>query len=126
MLGTVPILRCTNNASVLILESPSKKGQRTDSAREYTKWKGALKNPAEKALVDAAWEAQKKDKVKITGISEQQARGQNTRAKGPNPLSCKRKRIESQPQKSSGETNSKRRRARAQRSKAAAESSTGS
>ena len=127
MLGTVPILRCANNASVLILEHPSKKGQRTDTAKEHSKWKGALQNPAEKALVDAAWEAQKKHKVKIRGIennsTEQQTkRGQANKAKGPNPLSCKRKRTEKQP-KQSGESKSMKRRARAHRNKEALESS---
>ncbi len=120
MLGTVPILRCANNASVLILENPSKKGQRTDNAKEHSKWKGALQNPAEKALVDAAWEAQKKHKVKIMGLEAEQSnkRGQ-VKAKGPNPLSCKRKRTESQQQQQSksGESKSKKRRARAQRNK---------
>lgn len=118
MLGTVPIMRCANNASVLILENPSKKGQRTENAKEHSKWKGALQNPAEKALVDAAWEAQKKHKVKIMGLEAEQhnKRGQ-LKAKGPNPLSCKRKRTnESQPAPS-GESKSKKRRARAQRNK---------
>jgi rRNA-processing protein FCF1 len=132
MLGTVPILRCANNASVLILENPSKKGQRTDDGREQLKWKGALQNPAERALVDAAWEAQKKARVKITGATTaysvaetNQKRGLNNKAKGPNPLSCKRKRANG-PQKQqggqqkvggSGESKSKKRRARAQRQK---------
>lgn len=119
MLGTVPIMRCTNKASVLILENPSKKGQRTEMGKEQSKWHGALSNPAERALVDAAWQAQKK--VKITGAvdSEANKRGQNTRAKGPNPLSCKRKRTGgSQQQKGgSGESKSQKRRARTQRNK---------
>ena len=127
MLGTVPILRCANNASVLILENPSKKGQRSDSAKEHSKWKGALQNPAEKALVDAAWEAQKKHKVKIMGLEaeQQNKRGQN-KAKGPNPLSCKRKRNDSQQQPKSGESKSKKRRARAQRNKEQAAASAAS
>jgi len=126
MLGTVPILRCANNASVLILENPSKKGQRTDSGREQLKWRGALQNPAEKALVDAAWEAQKKRSVHITGAAafESSKRGASNRAKGPNPLSCKRKRANGTPnhppqkQGGSGEkSKSQKRRARAQRNK---------
>ena len=132
MLGTVPILRCANNASVLILENASKKGQRTDDGREQLKWKGALQNPAERALVDAAWEAQKKARVKITGVggvtaaaysAAENKRGLNNKAKGPNPLSCKRKRASKVgPQKQggaagSGESKSKKRRARAQRQK---------
>ena len=120
MLGTVPIMRCTNNASVLILENPSKKGQRSSKGKEQTKWKGALQNPAERALVDAAWEAQKKDRVKIMGLAAPDTkRGQNTKARGPNPLSCKRKRADSQQQQQlgSGESKSKKRRARAQRNK---------
>ena len=126
MLGTVPILRCTNNASVLILEQPSKKGQRTDKGREHTKWHGALKNSAERALVDAAWQAQKRERVRITGVGEEPSsnnnkqRGQTTRAKGPNPLSCKRKRTDPEHQQPQGDSKSKKRRARAQRNKAAA------
>jgi len=121
MLGTVPILRCTNNASVLILEQPSKKGQRSDKGKEHTKWHGALKNPAERALVDAAWQAQKKAKIRITGDEPSAAnkRGQSTRAKGPNPLSCKRKRTDTENPPKPGDSKSKRRRARAQRNKAA-------
>lgn len=115
MLGTVPILRCANNASVLILENPSKKGQRTDAAKEHTKWKGALQNSAERALVDAAWEAQKKEKIKIMGVDANMER-QKSKAKGPNPLSCKRKRVTKQ-QQGSGESKSKKRRARAKRNK---------
>jgi rRNA-processing protein FCF1 len=124
MLGTVPILRCANNASVLILEHPSKKGQSSDKGKERAKWKGTLQNPAEKALVDAAWEVQKKEKVKITGVSDANKRGQN-KAKGPNPLSFKRKRKDSAPQQqaSGGGSKSKKRRARAQRNKERAESS---
>ena len=113
MLGTVPILRCANNASVLILENPSKKGQRTDSAKEHSKWMGALQNPAEKALVDAAWEAQKKSKIKITGLDTERRR---SKAKGANPLSCKRKRTETET-KQQAESKSKKRRARAKRNK---------
>mmetsp|Transcript_2519 Transcript_2519/g.6065 ORF Transcript_2519/g.6065 Transcript_2519/m.6065 type:complete len:397 (-) Transcript_2519:468-1658(-) len=113
MLGTVPILRCANNASVLILENPSKKGQRTDTAKEHSKWKGALQNPAEKALVDAAWEAQKKSKIKITGLDTERRR---SKAKGANPLSCKRKRTETET-KQQAESKSKKRRARAKRNK---------
>lgn len=126
MLGTVPVMRCTNNASVLILENPSKKGQRTDKGKEHTKWKGVLQNPAEKALVDAAWDAQKKNRVRITGVEK---RGNSNRAKGPNPLSCKRKRASGGPQQQkqgisgSGESKSQKRRARAQRNKANVESS---
>lgn len=120
MLGTVPILRCTNNASVLILENPSKKGQRSEKGKEHSKWHGALQNSAERALVDAAWQAQKKEKIRITGDdSTTNKRGQNTRAKGPNPLSCKRKRADNNSQKKQGESKSKKRRARAQRSKEA-------
>mmetsp|Transcript_25813 Transcript_25813/g.60519 ORF Transcript_25813/g.60519 Transcript_25813/m.60519 type:complete len:427 (-) Transcript_25813:169-1449(-) len=123
MLGTVPILRCTNNASVLILEHPSKKGQRTDKGQEHTKWHGALPNEAERALVDAAWKAQKKERVRITGGDDPSKRGQATRAKAPNPLSCKRKRTGPDQQQPPGESKSKKRRARAQRKKAAAAAS---
>jgi len=138
MLGTVPILRCTNNASVLILEHPSKKGQRNDQGNEKQKWNCSLQNPAEKALVDAAWKAQRKSqKINITGGSgrssggggggsannnnnhnnDKNKRSTSNKAKGPNPLSCKRKRSSSDGKKQ-GETTmskSKKRRDRAQR-----------
>mmetsp|Transcript_21061 Transcript_21061/g.58556 ORF Transcript_21061/g.58556 Transcript_21061/m.58556 type:complete len:438 (-) Transcript_21061:252-1565(-) len=123
MMGTVPILRCTNNASVLILENPSKKGQRTDHVKETTKWKCSLQNPAEKALVDAAWQAQKarnKNNNVLGGSSSELTRGAAKKAKGPNPLSCKKRKRDDPGNQRTSESNvskSKKRRQRAQRNK---------
>mmetsp|Transcript_2444 Transcript_2444/g.5165 ORF Transcript_2444/g.5165 Transcript_2444/m.5165 type:complete len:425 (-) Transcript_2444:348-1622(-) len=128
MLGTVPILRCANNASVLILEHASKKGQRTEHVKETTKWRSSLQNPAEKALVDAAWKAQK---AKAKGSNHSNILGGNhsrsepsttrgfTKAKGPNPLSCKKRKhaTSSKEGHESNSSKSKKRRQRAQRNK---------
>lgn len=122
VLGTVPILRCTNNASVLILENASKKGQRTDHVKETTKWKCSLQNPAEKALVDAAWKAQKanrKNNNVLGGSSSESTRVTAKKARGPNPLSCKKRKRDGPDNQGKAEnvSKSKKRRQRAQRQK---------
>ena len=87
-MGTVPIMRLANN-SVLLLEQPSRASQRQAMGEERSKWKDSLP-AAEKALVELA-----KEKTKGTTIVDTikpLARGRKKRkAKGPNPLSCKRK-----------------------------------
>lgn len=87
-MGTVPIMRLANN-SVLLLEQPSRSSQLQSLGEERTKWKDSLP-AAEKALVELA-----KEKAKATTIvdtTNPPSIGRKKRkAKGPNPLSCKRK-----------------------------------
>jgi len=114
-LGTVPIIRLANKASVLIVENPSKKGQRSDYGNEQQKWFGNTLGETEKAMVDAAWKLKRKEEKETTTTTAATGSGSSTgrgggsggsnsnhkqkqrgaggnKAKGPNPLSCKRKR----------------------------------
>ena len=88
-MGTVPIMRLANK-SVLLLEQPSRSSQKQAMGEERSKWRDSLP-AAEKALVELAKEKTKKAKV-IDSIASLPPRGRKKRkAKGPNPLSCKRK-----------------------------------
>merc|ERR1712194_228914 len=60
-LGTVPIIRLANKASVLIVENPSKKGQRSEYGNEQQKWFGNTLGETEKAMVDAAWKLKRRE-----------------------------------------------------------------
>jgi rRNA-processing protein FCF1 len=87
-MGTVPIMRLANN-SVLLLEQPSRASQKQAKGEERSKWKDDLP-AAEKALVDLAKEKSKT--ITIVDTTNPTTRGRKKRkAKGPNPLSCKRK-----------------------------------
>jgi U3 small nucleolar RNA-associated protein 23 len=84
-MGTVPIVRLANH-TVLILENPSKSSQLQTVGAEKEKWRHSLPE-AEKALVEFV-------KTQTTGdikIGAPQTRPRAKKAKGPNPLSCKRK-----------------------------------
>lgn len=96
-MGTVPIVRLANN-SVLLLEQPSKSSQKQSLGEERRKWKSGL-GSAELALVKVA-----KDQIKAsnknsrttvkggTAADPPPAFGRRKhKAKGANPLSCKRK-----------------------------------
>jgi rRNA-processing protein FCF1 len=103
-MGTVPIVRVANNNTVLLLEHPSKQSQSQSKGMERQKWRHSLPE-AEKALVNlvrkenraAAETAKKVENTNTTGSmnrGQQQAppnRQKMKKAKGPNPLSCKRK-----------------------------------
>jgi rRNA-processing protein FCF1 len=109
-IGTVPIVRVANR-SVLILEQPSKKSQSQFKGLERKKWTHSLAK-SERALVELV-----KDEAKVAASSSAARRSQppprqtrlKTKAKGPNPLSCKRKRDDG---KSNKESTSKKRRNR--------------
>jgi hypothetical protein len=101
--GTVPIMRLANN-SVLLLEHPSKQSQRTSEKKEKLKWTSAL-GEKEKKLVDYVKQEIKKTTTATATTARNTTaadnnnnmpphlrRAKNKRAKGPNPLSCKRKR----------------------------------
>ena len=84
-LGTVPIVRLANH-TVLILENPSKSSQLQAKGAEREKWRQTLPE-AEKALVEFV-KKQTAGDIKIEAL---QTRPRTKKAKGPNPLSCKRK-----------------------------------
>jgi rRNA-processing protein FCF1 len=88
-MGTNPIVRLAN-VSVLILEHQSKQSQNQFKGIERKKWSHSLED-SEKELVKLAKrqtrQAAKKD-VPSTLVPQRKGK---TKAKGPNPLSCKRK-----------------------------------
>jgi rRNA-processing protein FCF1 len=116
-MGTVPIIRLANT-SVLILENPSKQSQLQFQGKERKKWKHSLQE-SERELVNFV-KSQKKQAVKQTAKAvlapHQRAK---SKARGPNPLSCKRKQA-SYSKTSGKETSSKKRRLRAKREKSEA------
>jgi rRNA-processing protein FCF1 len=84
-MGTVPIVRLANQ-SVLLLEHPSKQSQQQSKGDERRKWKHNLAE-TEKALVNLV-KKEKRDQRKVESRPTERFK---TKAKGPNPLSCKRK-----------------------------------
>lgn len=114
-MGKVPIVRLANG-SVLLLEHPSKASQQYDTRTEVKKWKGPLADQ-EKKLVEVLRQEQRK--VKTAAMAPpmpHESRRVAKKAKGANPLSCKKKRSGDAPAES---TASKRRK----RSKTKGESS---
>lgn len=113
-MGTVPIVRLAND-SVLILENPSKQSQRQFKGKEHKKWKHCLQE-SEQQLVKLV----RKQKKKAAQEESTQNNPNNTvqrtksKAKGPNPLSCKRKQQGNSDKKESA---SKKRRQRAKKQK---------
>lgn len=104
--GNVPIVRLANN-TVLLLENPSKSSQFQAKGAEQQKWRHSLP-AAEKALVDLV----KKDTTGEIKAEISHARPRVKRAKGPNPLSCKRK--QKSDDDNNKESNSRKRRRRTQ------------
>jgi Fcf1 len=91
-MGSVPIMRLANN-SVLLLEQPSKASQKQAMGEERKKWKSGLAS-SEQALVEVAKEQIKatiKTATKEEALPPTRERRKKRKAKGPNPLSCKRK-----------------------------------
>lgn len=124
--GGVPIVRLANH-TVLLLEQPSKQSQFQAKGTEQQKWRHNLPE-AERALVDLA---EKGFRLTIHATEEskspqklqQPLRPRIRKAKGPNPLSCKRK---EQPSiNKSKESSSKRRRKRTHKNEATHEASHG-
>jgi hypothetical protein len=144
--GTVPLVRLANN-SVLILEQPSRQGQRQQQGKELQKWKRGLPQ-VEQELVEFVKKTHHTSSLRnsatattggaipasllpsIPRNSSSAGNGHQRRttrvkgkAKGPNPLSCKRKRSSDTGDGSSGRSqnagdsgtssSSKRRRERA-------------
>lgn len=135
--GTSPIVRLADN-SVLILENPSKQSQRHALGMERQKWSNQLPE-AERALVDLVKkEVRQSENTKENNTLQQQQRRRQIerdfggggggippqvfsstrkrssgKAKGPNPLSCKRKAKSSSSDDAKKESASRKRRRRA-------------
>lgn len=118
-MGNVPIVRLANN-TVLLLEHPSKQSQTRSKGMEQQKWKHSLPE-AEKALVDLV---RKEKRASAAVESQAENTGQQTattnrqrmkKAKGPNPLSCKRKQLSDGNNGGTKESSSQKRRKRAQK-----------
>jgi rRNA-processing protein FCF1 len=106
-MGTVPIVRLANG-SVLLLEHPSKASQKHDTRTEVKKWKGPLMDK-EKKLVEVVRQEQRKLKTAaIAPPAPHETRRVSKKAKGANPLSCKKKRSGDAPAESSAKKRRKR------------------
>jgi U3 small nucleolar RNA-associated protein 23 len=97
-LGSVPVIRL-QRGSVLLLESPSKVASQQDSREERQKWSGkGSVTEQEKKLVDCVKQQERLERRKeIDTIASTGATGgrRKQKAKGPNPLSAKKKRTSS-------------------------------
>jgi rRNA-processing protein FCF1 len=112
-MGTHPIVRLAN-VSVLILEHPSKQSQLQFKGVERKKWRHSLQE-SEKELVNLAKrQTRQAAKQNVQSILPPQKRAK-TKAKGPNPLSCKRK--QGNEGKAGKESASKKRRLRSKKQK---------
>ncbi len=112
--GVIPIVRLANN-TVLLLEPPSRQSQAQAKGMEQQKWRNSLPE-AEKALVDLVKQETREHlpKKEVNTLQQRSiSRPRVKKAKGPNPLSCKRK-VQSEGDKTN-ESNSKKRRKRAQK-----------
>ena len=113
-MGTVPIVRLANN-TVLLLEHPSKQSQTQAKGKEHKKWIHNLP-VAEKALVELVRQEKKAAvETQVESLNQQVSTRQKVKkAKGPNPLSCKRKQGSDGNKGGTKESSSKKRRKRAQ------------
>lgn len=105
--GTVPCLRLARG-SVLLLENPSKSGQRQATKEEQKKWAASGSVREEERLLVEAVRAEKRNKLdnssyQASSVENPHAR-KKRKAKEPNPLSCKKKKA------SEGGTKKRRRR----------------
>mmetsp|Transcript_9857 Transcript_9857/g.15146 ORF Transcript_9857/g.15146 Transcript_9857/m.15146 type:complete len:263 (+) Transcript_9857:78-866(+) len=107
-LGKSPIMRVSRG--VLILENPSKASTRRVSSEERAKWsiEGRVKEHETK-LIDCVKDCQEKEH-QLTQSGCKKTSRRKPKAKGPNPLSCKRSRRASK--EDSDETKKKRKRRR--------------
>lgn len=95
--AAVPIIRLARG-SVLLLEQPSKFAARSDVQNERHKWRAGVTNESERKLVDLVktqqrqrqQQQQQKQKQKQPADSRAATR-KPKKAKGPNPLSCKKR-----------------------------------
>jgi U3 small nucleolar RNA-associated protein 23 len=101
-MGTVPIIRLANG-SVLLLENPSSKSKQQASSNEVKKWKSSL-GEKEQELVRIVKEENKRPRKDLPPHLKRKV---TKKAKGPNPLSCKKKRSDT-PEESSAKKRRKR------------------
>ena len=91
-IGKTPLIRLSRG--VLLLENPSKSSQNRASSQEKAKWsvKGSVQDH-EKKLVDVVKDSQRRERRQAQRTQDEgmQYRSKG-KAKGPNPLSCKKKR----------------------------------
>lgn len=97
--GKVPVIRLARG-SVLLLEQPSHVAQQAEQQAERNKWMvhGSLPEQ-EKILVDLVKQKERQESTKSAGAASGfpphgPDRRRKRKAKGPNPLSCKRKKSE--------------------------------
>lgn len=89
-MGTTPILRLSRG--VLLLENPSKSSQSKAISQERAKWSVAGNiQEHERKLVDHVKQSQRRDREHTEKSVFKPVRVKS-KAKGPNPLSCKKKR----------------------------------
>jgi len=87
----IPIVRLAR--AVLLLEQPSKFAFQEDYKAERSKWRQGAGNvnEAENNLVELVKTEQKKEKQQATVQQPRQVIRRKPKAKGPNPLACKKK-----------------------------------
>jgi U3 small nucleolar RNA-associated protein 23 len=92
MTGTTPVMRLSRG--VLLLENPSKAQQSRAKSKEKSKWTGAASvKEQEKKLVDHVRQNVRRERQEQQRSSTpHQEQRHSKKAKGPNPLSCKKKR----------------------------------
>ena len=100
-LGTTPLIRLSRG--VLLLENPSKSSVNQANYKEKAKWSiaGSIKEH-ERKLVDQVKQAYRQDRERVRKAVPTHARVKH-KAKGPNPLSCKKRRPASGHSKENGE-----------------------
>jgi U3 small nucleolar RNA-associated protein 23 len=104
-MGTTPLMRLSRG--VLLLENPSKSSQIKATSQEKAKWSvGGSFREGEKKLVDHVKQDQRRERQQTQHIEVKRFRAKG-KAKGPNPLSCKKKRPASDPSEQTRRTRRK-------------------
>lgn len=88
----VPLIRLARG-SVLLLEQPSKAIAGTALRQECRKWTQTTTEP-EKKLVEVVIQEKRRHEKEESGVSKrksQQQQRKKVKARGPNPLSCKKR-----------------------------------
>lgn len=104
-MGTTPLMRLSRG--VLLLENPSKSSQTKATSQEKAKWSvGGSVREGEKKLVDHVKQNQRQERQHTQNLEVLRFRAKG-KAKGPNPLSCKKKRPASDPSQQTRRTRRK-------------------
>lgn len=93
--ATIPLIRLARG-SVLLLEQPSKFSSQADTRNEKTKWKSGVVSTGEQQLVELVVKQQKQERKNehTATVAQQERMRKPKKAKGPNPLSCKKRSTE--------------------------------